>query len=131
MRPAAVLLAALAIGTGCKDSDEPPTPGVLVGALASPRDDDGALLLKIAGPGIGEVREANPRYRMFWRSHNDSLAFAIVVGDLQDGPVVRVNVPDVHQRERYFLEVVQVADREDLLRSSVTGYAVRLIAQDR
>ena len=47
-----------------------------------------------------------------------------VVGNLANGAVVTLHVPDVGAAARYTANVLEVADRQDALRTSLTGYAL-------
>jgi len=47
-----------------------------------------------------------------------------VVGNLANGAVVTLHVPDVGAAASYTANVLEVADRQDALRPSLAGYAL-------
>jgi len=49
---------------------------------------------------------------------------AVLVGDLQGGALVTFHVPDVDTVSSYSATITQVADRSNVLRGSLTGYAL-------
>jgi hypothetical protein len=49
------------------------------------------------------------------------------VGVVANGAVVTLRVPDVGAAAAYTARVVEVADRENALRGSLTGYALTVV----
>jgi hypothetical protein len=109
-----------------------PQPGVLVVRLVTPNDDDGAVVVRVSGPGqmtsiaaggAGLVLHARP----------DGAAFsAAVFGDVASGaPLLRFTVPDVAAVLQYSATLVEVADEGNAVRAGTEGYALtveRLLA---
>jgi hypothetical protein len=130
-KPVAVAaLVALAAGAAC--DGKPPTvvqplPGVLSATLASPHAEDGALLLRVTGPGpIGDV-QGGAGYVVHARPAGDGVRIA-VFGNVVPGEVVRFHVPDVHRADAYAVTVVEAAGRDNALRG-LHGYAVTVAAR--
>jgi hypothetical protein len=60
----------------------------------------------------------------FTRRANDSTIVGAVIGVVVNGVVVTLQVPDVTASALYTVRIVEVADREHVLRASLTGYAL-------
>jgi hypothetical protein len=120
------LVAALSVSAAC--SNDPvavvPHAGTLTLRLTTPHVDDGALTFTLSGPPINNVTAANASLRLFARRSGDSMVVGILVGDLANGGVVTLYVPDVTAVASYSAHVLEVADRDDVLRASIAGYAL-------
>lgn len=123
------LVAALGV-VAC--SDDPtgtaprPVAGALIVRLTTPHADDGALVFAISGPSIASAVTADTALRLFTRQVNDSTLVAVVVGvvDSAGGSLVTLQVPDLGAAGRYTARVIEVADRQDILRASLAGYVL-------
>ena len=120
------LVAALSVIAAC--SNDPvavvPHAGTLTVRLTTPHVDDGALTFTLSGPAINNATAANASLRLFTRGSGESTIVGVLVGDLANGAVVTLNVPDVTAAAGYTAQVLEVADRDDALRDSLTGYAL-------
>ena len=120
------LVAALSVSAAC--SNDPvaivPHAGTLTLRLTTPHVDDGALTFTLSGPAINNATAANASLRLFTRGSGESTIVGVLVGDLANGAVVTLNVPDVTAAAGYTAQVLEVADRDDALRDSLTGYAL-------
>jgi hypothetical protein len=120
------LMAALSVSAAC--SKDPvaivPHAGTLTVRLTTPHVDDGALSFTLSGPPINNVTAANASLRLFTRGSGQSTIVGVLVGDLANGPVVTLNVPDVTAAAGYAAQVLEVADRNDALRAPLAGYAL-------
>ena len=121
-----VMAAALAVGAACADDPTggAPRAGTLIVRLATPHADDGAMLFEVSGPSIESATAANASLRLFTRREGSSTVAGVVVGALASGAVVTLQVPDVGAAAGYTARVLEVADRQDALRASLTGYAL-------
>lgn len=119
---AALTLAACTDDTG----GTPPHPGTLTVRLITPHDDDGALTFELSGPMVETPAAADESLRLFVRAVDASTVRAAVIGTLTDGVVVTLRVPDVGAAAGYTAHVLEVADRENALRSSIAGYELVL-----
>jgi hypothetical protein len=120
--PAACLLAA------CSGGDqpvhpEPPTPGTLTVSLATPAQDDRAVMITVSGPGIGTVASASGAYTLYTKPE-DAGVRAALFGPLASGPLLRFNVPDTRQAKSYSATIIEVATAANQLRAIGAGYAV-------
>lgn len=122
------MVAALLAGAAC--SDDPtsgtPEPGTLTLRLTTPHADDGAMLFEVSGPAIDSALAIDPSLRLFTRRAGGSTVVGAVVGVVANGPVVILRVPDVGAAAGYTARVLEVADRQDALRASLAGYALRV-----
>lgn len=120
------LLAAVALGAAC--SNDPtsgaPRAGTLTLRLSTPRSDDGALLFEVSGPPIDTAVVVNGSLQLFTRRADGSTVVGAVVGGLTNGAIVTLRVPDVGAAGGYTARVLEVADRQNVLRTSLAGYAL-------
>jgi len=125
-RGSLALAAALSLGAGCANDPTAGAPraGTLSVRLTTPHADDGAMAFEVSGPPIDSAVVANASLRVFTRREGGSTIVGAVVGALGNGAVVRLYVPDVAAAAGYTARVLEVADRRDLLRASLAGYAL-------
>ncbi len=124
------MVAALSMGAACTEDPNHPTTGdarqgTVVLYLTTPHTDDGAVLFDVSGPPIDSATAITPSLRLFTRRVGGSLIGALV-GGVASGAVVLLHVPDVDVAGEYRASVREVADRQDSLRSSLTGYVLRV-----
>jgi hypothetical protein len=104
---------------GCGGSDGAPegpavVPGRVVVELETPNGDDGAAVIYVRGPGIRSVTAVTAEHQVFTRS-GGSVLRVVIVGDLEPGPILSLDVHDVS--ESFGGTVVEVADRGNVPRS--------------
>ena len=120
------LVATLSLGAAC--SNEPttgaPRAGTLTLRLTTPRSDDGALLFEVSGPPIDTARVLDASLQLFTRRADGFTLVGAVVGPIANGAVVTLQVPDLGAGAGYTARVLEVADRQNVLRPSLTGYAL-------
>lgn len=119
----------LTLSAACNDSTGyggPVGAGTLVLQLTSPHPDDGAVLFEVTGPAIESAGTANASLRVFTRRDGTSRVVGAVVGDLANGAVATLQVPDRGAAAAYSARVLEVADRQSVLRTSIAGYALRV-----
>jgi hypothetical protein len=120
------LVAALVVGAACSNDSTGSVAGAgtLTLRLTTPRSDDGALLFELSGPPIDTTVAANAALQLFTRRTDGSTLIGAVVGTLGDGVIVTLQVPDVAAAARYSARLLEVADRQNVLRTSLSGYAL-------
>ena len=120
------MVATLSAGAAC--SDDPtsgdPQAGTVTLRLTTPHADDGAMLFEVSGPRIDTAAAANASLQLFTRRVDDSKIVGVVAGVVANGAVVTLQVPDVDAVAGYTARVLEVADRQNVLRASLTGYAL-------
>jgi hypothetical protein len=118
---------ALAVGLACGD-DGPtePVPGTLVVSLTTPNSDDGAILFTISGGGVDDPAAVATSHRMFFRTTGTSTTTAVVVGNITSGPLLRFEVLDVGEASSFTGTITEVADRNNELRASLSGYSLAI-----
>ena len=122
---AAVVIAAACTGDSTGTGGGGPAGrGTLIVRLTTPHADDGAILFELSGPPIDSVVAVNASLQLFTRRANDSTIVGAVIGVVVNGAVVTLQVPDINASARYAARIVEVADRENVLRASLTGYAL-------
>lgn len=127
MRWILALLATLSLGAGCSDDvtgGGNPRAGTLLLRLTTPRADDGALVFEVSGPPIDSALAANASLRLFTRRVDGVTVVGAVVGAVANGALVTLHVPDVGAAAGYTATVREVANRQDALRATLTGYAL-------
>jgi len=133
-----LVMALLAAGAvGCSDNTtapppppppQPPPPGSAIVALVTPNSDDGAVSVTLRGPGISTLETASSGYVFFSRLASDTVAHAIVVGNVSAGPIFTFTPASGARMSAYTATVQEIASRADAVRSSVTGYALTITA---
>lgn len=117
---------ALLMGAAC--SDDPvggvTQAGTVTLRLTTPHADDGALLFEVSGGPIDSATAGNASLRLFTRRPSGSTIVGVVAGVVTNGAVVTLQVPDVGAAAGYTARVVEVADRQNALRTSLAGYAL-------
>jgi hypothetical protein len=78
----------------------------------------------LSGPRIDSVVAVNASLESFMQRANDSTIVGAVIGVVVNGAVVTLQVPDVNTSALYAGRIVEVADRDNVLRASLTGYAL-------
>jgi hypothetical protein len=123
------LVAALLVGAACSNDSTGSVAGAgtLTLRLTTPSSDDGALLFELSGPPIDTTAAANAALQLFTRRTDGSTLIGAVVGTLGDGVIVTLQVPDVAAAARYTARLLEVADRQNVLRTSLSGYALSVI----
>lgn len=121
-----LMVAALSVGAACSDD---PTAGVTQAGtvtlrLTTPHADDGAVLFEVSGPPIDSATADNASLRLFTRRAGETTIIGALVGVVTNGAEVTLHVPDAGAAVGYTAEVLEVADRENALRTSLAGYAL-------
>ena len=111
----AALVACATLGLSCGGDggpSAPPEPGPVTVSLTTPRTDDGALVLSLAGPGLtaGAVSSASPSYVVHARASSGEVR-VFVMGDITSGPLLRVTVPDPRAAASFQVTILDAADR--------------------
>lgn len=123
---AAVCLVALS--GGCADNPlESMVPGVATLMVSGAHDDDGAMLLTLTGPGIGEPEAASTNHVLYQRRVSPDEVRVLVIGNLADGALLQVVLSDARDLAPYSATMVEVASRTDELRHSLSGYSLALM----
>lgn len=125
--PITAAAVALAVGMACGDDGGPmePVPGTLIVSLATPNSDDGAILFTISGGGISAPTAVASSDLFFFRATGTSSLAVVVAGNIAS-QVLRFNVPDVGQASTYTASIIEVADRNNALRASLSGYVLSI-----
>ena len=120
---------ALVGAVACGDGEQPaavevPTVTVFIVALTSPNPSDGAALISITGGVIDKPAAVSQSDRVYFRSTGTSTMMVAVVGTIASGGLVRFEAPIGAQASAYSASLLQVADRNNDLRSSLSGYSL-------
>ncbi len=121
----ATLTCVLAVlGVACSNDPSGPVAGALTVTLAT-ANQDGAMLLDISGPDIGAVTAGSAAIAyVATRVVSTTTVRIVVAGNLASGAIVTFAVPDVNGASSYTATVVEVADRQNQLRSRLNEYAL-------
>jgi hypothetical protein len=93
--------------------------------LTTPNTDDAALLFELRGPGISAIHTLNPSVQLFADSSGTTIRGALF-GPLTVGALVSFDVPDTTKLADYLASVLDVVGPGNGLRSSLTGYSLRV-----
>lgn len=117
-------LALLTVAAACDDlgPSGPRGPGSIHADLVSPNGAEGSAVLElVGGTGLGTVTATGGE--VFYEREGDTLRIVVVL-DVPGEIGVRIDTEDV--RDLPSVTVVQVADGDNQLRSSLAGYHVEL-----
>ena len=101
-----------------------PTAGWLTVQFTTPRTDDGAVQLSIAGPAIDSVKILT--YDGF-ESHTATQADLVATGTITSGDLVRIHVPDLSKTTQYRASVSAAAARDSYALQDLAGYRAVLV----
>jgi len=120
------IIAILLLGVACSNdaTGGQMQAGTLTLRLTTPHADDGAMTFQVSGAPIDSAVAINGSLRLFTRREGSSTVVGAVVGALANGALITLDVPDVGAAARYTATVLEVADRQDALRASLTGYVL-------
>ena len=123
------LLAAVVATTSCGGGDggTDPVPGVLTLTLNTPNADDGALLFKVVGGPVDSVA-GGAMVQDGSYTIQSSFTRIVVAGNITDGVVAGVYVPDVNDAASYSVVMEQVAVRNTFAQRSISGYSIAVSA---
>jgi len=125
---AAILFIFAIAGCDASRSSEaaPPEPGHLSIRFETAHAAEGAVRLRLEGPGIGTVTAAQQDALVFSRADGSS-AEIVVLGTLKSGALLRFEVSDVDRFDEYSASVVEVAGPDNALRTDLTEYALQIL----
>lgn len=119
----------LALNVGACDSlgpDEPKGPGSLLATLVSPMGNEASAVFELTG-GVGLGSVSSFGGEVFYQHFGGSTRIVVVMND--PGEIrFKVWTEDVGQLPD--VTVIQVADGEDQLRTSLSGYTVRFAREE-
>ncbi len=108
---------ALSLLVSCTDQS-PPGPGILTATLKSPNGAEGAALVVLMGPGIGEVTPVGSN-QLYSNSSLDEVRIVLI--NQNDGTLAfRVEVADTTIKPAAIVE--EVANPDNQIRSTLDGY---------
>ena len=108
---------ALSLLVACADQS-PPGPGILTATLKSPNGAEGAALVVLMGPGIGEVTPVGSN-QLYSNSSLDEVRIVLI--NQNDGTLAfRVQVADTTMEPTAIVE--EVASPDNKIRLTLDGY---------
>ena len=108
---------ALSLLVACTDQS-PPGPGILTATLKSPNGAEGAALVVLMGPGIGEVTPVGSN-QLYSNSSLDEVRIVLI--NQNNGTLAfRVEVADTTIKPAAIVE--EVANPDNQIRSTLDGY---------
>jgi hypothetical protein len=122
------------IGLACSEGMPPSVPlppGVVVVSLQTQGTEDGAMLVRIRGPGVLAIEPASTEYRLYWRAFNQQDTRVIVMGALDAGPLFRVRLEGKEPLSAYSASTLQVSNRAGVLRPNLAPYGLSVEAAPR
>jgi hypothetical protein len=122
-----LLLGVVACGGSSPTGSETPiaAPGWLSVELTTPHADDGAVQLRITGPGVDSV-VASAVYNGFGVA-SGSTADLVITGVVQSGHVARFRVPDITRSSQYLATVTAAAQRGTYALRGTSGYRTAIV----
>lgn len=126
LRILGLLVAATAV-TSCGGGGDGGDPGLLALTLNTPNTDDGALLFKVIGGPVDSVA-GGAMVQDGSYTVQSSFTRIVVAGNITDGLVAGVYVPDINNASAYSVVVEQVAVRNTYAQRSPSGYTITVSA---
>jgi hypothetical protein len=119
-----LLLAGVTTLAACAHDTSGPTAGTLAVNLASPNNDDGAVLLTVSGGPIDSV--ASPGHQIYSARLDSSTLRLIVTGNVASGTIATIYLADMRLASNYSATVNQVAARESYAQHDAASYTLTL-----
>jgi len=116
-----LFMAALA---GCSSESSGPVAATMDVMLASPAQDDGAVLFTLTGGPVDSVEA--PGYRVYSASGLGDTLRVIVAGELRPGRIARIHIGDDQRIPQYAARIDQVAARATYLQRNAGEYSLTL-----
>ena len=120
-----LLAAAIGLLAACGEGAEPSRAGVLTVALVEATNDAGALLLTISGGTVESVRAAGGQ-QVSYSTPAAGTTRVVVLGALQTGDLLKIQVPDTSQVADYTARIDQVADKVTFVLLDPSGYSLSI-----
>ena len=108
---------ALSLLVACADQS-PPGPGILTATLKSPNGAEGAALVVLMGPGIGEVTPVGNN-QLYSNSNLDEVRI-VIINQIDGDLAFRVEVADTTIKPAAIVE--EVANPDNKIRLTLDGY---------
>ena len=122
----AVLAACGSEGSSTGPVTPPPAPtaGWLTVQVNTPRNDDGAIQLSVSGPGVDSARIVG--YDGFV-TVSATGADLIATGNMSNGTVAQIHVPNIARSAEYQVAVVAAAARDTYALQDLNGYRAVIV----
>lgn len=91
-------------------------------SLSTPHQQESALLLRLTGPGISNVRAVSGAHVLAVHEDGDGAVRVILLGDITPGPLLLFDLTDLDKLPDYLVEPLQVASPSFALRDDVQDY---------
>ena len=122
------LLVLVGLAANCGGGDGGgPEPGFLDLTLNTPNADDGALLFKVVGGTVDSVVAGAMVQDGSYATVTGGTRI-VVAGNLTDGIIARVHVPDIKDVADYSVVIEQIAVRNTFAQRAMGGYSVTVSA---
>lgn len=106
------------------DTATTPIPGTLSLRLHTPNSNDGALVVVVSGGPVNGVRPVGGLELA--RQSDGAGTHLMLVGDLAEGVVATVDIPDISRASAYVATLEQVADRTSFSLLDAAAYQVTI-----
>lgn len=123
IRPLVLVALAGLLGCGGSGNDHNPTPGPLTLTLSTPNSNDGAILFKVTGGTVDSV-QSGPMVQTGSYVVNSGFTRVVVAGNIVDGVIAKIYVPDVSASANYSVTVEQAANRVSFAQQGLAGYSI-------
>jgi hypothetical protein len=128
LRPALIVcITAVGLSIGCSGAPSGSVGATLELVLASPAQDDGAVLFTLSGGPVDALEAASSNYAIYSSRPDPSTLRVIVTGDVGSGPIARIHIPDESRIPQYSASIQQIAARATYTQRAPDGYSLTLI----
>jgi hypothetical protein len=90
--------------------------------LTTPNEDDGAIMLEMTGD-VDSIEAAAP-YTLFTARPAAGVTRTIVAGEIAEGLLLRIHVPDISPEVPPVIHILQVAARDSYAQRPLGGYGL-------
>lgn len=94
--------------------------------MASPAQDDGAVLFTLTGGPVDSLEVANAGYALYSSRPDPNTLRVIVTGGLAAGPIARIYIADESRIPQYSATIEQIAARTTYTQRDPSGYSLKL-----
>lgn len=121
-RWALLALLGLTLLPSCSGENTAPTAATLTVDLPSSHGDEGAILFTISGGPVDSVEAAG--YTLYSARIDPNTRKVVVTGNLSNGALARIRIPDGRQASSYSATVSQVAVRSTYAERDPSSYTL-------
>lgn len=115
--------------SGIQPPPPPPALTSLTLSLTGQASDDGALLLELNGPSLGNVSPIGSPSAFSSEMVSDSVLRVAIIGNVSNATLLKVALTNPGNISAYQATILEVTDRAGQLRGRLTAYSIQIRGQ--